>query len=204
VTFHTAAWQTDAAVARLRVLWADGVEISAIADELGTTVGGISNKVRRLGLPPRKNRGAWATDAAIARMRELLAIGKSASEIGRELGTTKGAILGKLHRLALSGQPRSPPPAKPPAPMRAPSEPAVVRSASRRRPPRKPRAPVAPVTPPRPRVAPAECCWPIGLPGKRDFHFCEAPTLPGRPYCAEHTRIAYVPLRSAQLSADNG
>ena len=41
---------------------------------------------------------------------------------------------------------------------------------------------------------PRSCCWPIGEPGKRDFRFCEATATPGKPYCAEHAKIAYVKL----------
>lgn len=41
---------------------------------------------------------------------------------------------------------------------------------------------------------PRSCCWPIGEPGKRGFRFCEATATPGKPYCAEHARVAYVRL----------
>ena len=41
---------------------------------------------------------------------------------------------------------------------------------------------------------PRSCCWPLGEPGKRDFHFCEATAAPGKPYCTEHAKIAYVKL----------
>lgn len=37
-----------------------------------------------------------------------------------------------------------------------------------------------------------ECCWPLGHPGTRAFHFCDAPSEPGRPYCEAHVRKAYV------------
>ena len=35
------------------------------------------------------------------------------------------------------------------------------------------------------------CQWPIGDPGDAEFHFCGAPALHGRPYCAEHCAAAY-------------
>ncbi|MDI2090979.1 GcrA family cell cycle regulator [Commensalibacter oyaizuii] len=41
----------------------------------------------------------------------------------------------------------------------------------------------------------SECCWPIGDPGTKDFHFCGAQAIPGKPYCLEHVQIAYVKLR---------
>ncbi|WP_343559300.1 GcrA family cell cycle regulator [Kiloniella sp. b19] len=37
-----------------------------------------------------------------------------------------------------------------------------------------------------------KCLWPIGDPGDPDFHFCEAPAVHGKPYCAEHCARAYI------------
>jgi GcrA cell cycle regulator len=37
------------------------------------------------------------------------------------------------------------------------------------------------------------CSWPEGEPGTPDFRFCgKKPTIPGKPYCAEHCTRAYV------------
>jgi GcrA cell cycle regulator len=33
--------------------------------------------------------------------------------------------------------------------------------------------------------------WPVGDPKEQNFHFCEAPAEPGRPYCAAHCSQAY-------------
>lgn len=68
-------------------------------------------------------------------------------------------------------------------------------------PARPPQAPRPPVDPPplaarRGRVT--ECCWPIGTPGTRQFRFCEADSLPGRPYCEQHASIAFVSVRRRQ------
>jgi GcrA cell cycle regulator len=41
------------------------------------------------------------------------------------------------------------------------------------------------------------CCWPIGTPRSAGFRFCEADSVPGRPYCNEHCRDAYVRKRTA-------
>jgi GcrA cell cycle regulator len=54
---------------------------------------------------------------------------------------------------------------------------------------------VAPPPPKYGRVA--QCCWPIGEPGKPSFHFCDKPTDPGRPYCHTHVTKAY-----ARVSVD--
>jgi GcrA cell cycle regulator len=43
----------------------------------------------------------------------------------------------------------------------------------------------------------AGCCWPIGDPRSKSFRFCgDVLERPGKPYCAEHARIAY-PRRAA-------
>lgn len=44
---------TDDAIARLRVLWAEGHSVTAIARHMGCTRGCITGKVRRLDMPPR-------------------------------------------------------------------------------------------------------------------------------------------------------
>ena len=61
--------------------------------------------------------------------------------------------------------------------------------------------------PPAPRAVsgyiprPMACCWPIGEPGTKSFHFCEAEAVPGKPYCAEHAHIAYVKVRDRREEA---
>jgi GcrA cell cycle regulator len=49
--------------------------------------------------------------------------------------------------------------------------------------------------PPAPRVvgiAGPSCSWPQGHPGDKDFRFCGRRPLPGKPYCPEHAKLAYV------------
>jgi GcrA cell cycle regulator len=40
-----------------------------------------------------------------------------------------------------------------------------------------------------------ECRWPIGDPRDNDFHFCGERQASGRPYCAHHWAMAFVPAR---------
>jgi hypothetical protein len=35
------------------------------------------------------------------------------------------------------------------------------------------------------------CRWPVGHPKDKDFRFCGAPSLPRKPYCECHWRIAW-------------
>ena len=38
----------------------------------------------------------------------------------------------------------------------------------------------------------SSCQWPIGDPHEKDFRFCEASTVVGKPYCQEHCDVAYI------------
>ena len=41
-----------------------------------------------------------------------------------------------------------------------------------------------------------DCRWPIGDPRHEGFHFCAAPKTLGRPYCAHHWNMSFVPGKS--------
>jgi GcrA cell cycle regulator len=70
----------------------------------------------------------------------------------------------------------------------------------------------APVVTPAPRVVMASppiqarrsapsCCWPIGEPGTKTFRFCDDTSVPGKPYCDEHAKLAYVKIRDRKEDA---
>jgi GcrA cell cycle regulator len=81
-------------------------------------------------------------------------------------------------------------PAPPPRPMAPPSPRPIA-------PP-----PVRPVSaPPVTRRSAPACCWPIGEPGKKDFRFCDDVSVPGKPYCDEHAKLAYVRIRDRREDA---
>lgn len=98
-----------------------------------------------------------------AALMALWSEGLPASEIGRRLGVTKNAVVGKVHRLGLPKR-QSPIPEKP-----RPAD--VVRLDS---------------------LSSGMCCWPEGEPGEEGFRFCGEPSVPGKPYCATHCERAYV------------
>lgn len=177
----------------------------------------------------------WA-DETIIRLRELWDEGHSTAEIGRRLGVSKNAVVGKAHRLDLPARP-SPirregerPPSRPGPPRRiaGPTLPplsstalasgsvfanAALASASpvAPLPPRPPvvtaprPVPVQPrvvlPSPPRPYGRVITCCWPIGEPGTRSFRFCDVESEPGKPYCTEHVKLAYVKVRDRREDA---
>ena len=151
-------------------------------------------------------------DSTVQRLRALWAEGHSTAEIGRRLGVSKNAVVGKSHRLDLTARP-SPIKApgcgngsrvrRPRCPTLAelqgraacePSAPPTVRAHSP--PPRPIPAPVArdlPILPPPVAALRGNhpCCWPIGEPGESGFRFCNELIVEGKPYCPEHCDTAY-------------
>lgn len=162
-------------------------------------------------------------EETIARLRALWAEGLSTAEIGRRMGVSKNAVVGKAHRLNLPARPSpirrdaagsAPRPATPRRVTGPTLPPLPVTSAqpASPTPPPAPRPVAAPrqVAEPRPQaVRPAPyrptrlvtCCWPIGEPGTKSFRFCDADATQGKPYCAEHAALAYVKVRDRRDEA---
>jgi len=166
----------------------------------------------------------WTEDV-IVRLRALWAEGHSTAEIGRRLGVSKNAVVGKAHRLELparpspirrdgSGPARSRPPRRvsgptlppltctravlpdaspamvaPVAGTAAAARPALVNVMARAQPQARPYARIV------------SCCWPIGEPGSRSFRFCDAESVPGKPYCPDHAAVAYVRIKDRRDDA---
>ncbi len=155
---------------------------------------------------------SW-TDDRITALRKLWAEGHSASQIAKQLGgVTRNAVIGKVHRLGLSGR------ATPSRPVKRPPRLARPKPgfAGERSAPAEQAQPVqvAPAPAPRPPVlsplsplltadgAPATiltlrdsmCKWPIGDPADPKFAFCGRKADCG-PYCAEHAAVAFQPAR---------
>ena len=146
----------------------------------------------------------WTTDA-IARLRTLWAEGHPTAEIGRRMGMTKNAVIGKVHRLQLpkrpspicrtAGGPRKPAPARMRGPTLAPLA-SVASSVSVPPPPAPRQAPLPAPTRSYGGRSGRPCCWPLGEPGQPGFRFCDIPTSSSRPYCTEHADVAYVRPRA--------
>jgi GcrA cell cycle regulator len=145
------------------------------------------------------------TEEAIAKLRALWTEGLSTAEIGRRLNISKNAVVGKAHRLSLPPRP-SPirrlegdaAAARPAAPKRAQGPTLPPLSASMSGPVPGLRA-ILPAPKYSQRATP--CCWPNGEPGKPSFHFCNAASAAGKPYCEEHAAIAYVRVRDRREDA---
>jgi GcrA cell cycle regulator len=151
---------------------------------------------------------SW-TDDRVDLLKKLWSEGLSASQIaGRLGGVTRNAVIGKVHRLGLSGRATT-------SRMKSPRRPrATVR--------RQPRPSYRQLGNPalrnlyqgdaEPFVPAAEeleipiderktmqdlmendCRWPIGDPQHDDFHFCNRHKVPGLPYCDFHAKRAFQP-----------
>ncbi len=159
---------------------------------------------------------SW-TDERVELLRKLWLEGLSASQIARELanGISRNAVIGKVHRLGMSGR------VKTAAPAIARPRPKVTRPAAHQR-SNMPlvRGNTALAMRPQPNTAilpePQEdvvipmsemvtmmdlkesmCRWPMGDPATGEFRFCGAKKGANQsgPYCTYHSRIAYQPVQ---------
>jgi GcrA cell cycle regulator len=167
---------------------------------------------------------SW-TDERVELLKKLWTEGLSASQIAGRLGAgvTRNAVIGKVHRLNLSGRAQPQRTAQPRAP-RKPREPSLASRAGGGLPslPTAGSSALKPmmraVVQPRPQTLPEPqplrlvdlpqdgrvtilhlsdktCKWPIGDPGSEDFCFCGHGPRDGSPYCEYHARLAYQPLQ---------
>jgi GcrA cell cycle regulator len=161
--------------------------------------------------------GVTWTDERVELLKKLWSDGLSASQIAAELGNvTRNAVIGKVHRLGLSGRAKDKAAAaaqRPRKAARAPSAPTPIT------PPSRSNVVVAPISrtavfeeetsdisidedmavPMSERVTIMDlresmCRWPMGDPTKPEFRFCGARSIGGLPYCNHHARIAYQPV----------
>lgn len=147
----------------------------------------------------------WTEDR-VGALKKLWLEGQSASQIAKQLGggVTRNAVIGKVHRLGLSGRAAPSQPARAsfrPARPRPAAQPTQAPSAPRRIEAVQPR-PAAPSVPaPMPDLPGTAtvmtlgahmCKWPIGDPSSTEFSFCGRRASEGV-YCVEHARVAYQP-----------
>lgn len=157
---------------------------------------------------------SW-TNERVDLLKRLWSEGLSASQIAAELGgVTRNAVIGKVHRLGLSGRAKAASaPAKPRRSRPAASPARPTAAAPRTIGATALKAEAAPVAAVQAEPAPVTelvipndqratilqlnertCKWPIGDPSRDDFYFCGRNSDPGTPYCAHHCRIAYQPV----------
>ncbi|MEM7694924.1 MAG: GcrA family cell cycle regulator [Pseudomonadota bacterium] len=145
---------------------------------------------------------SW-TDERIDELRKLWAEGLSASQIATSLGgVSRNAVIGKIHRLGLSGRVKTPRAPRRPAPRATPAAPrvmavgsTVVKVVEREMIEPEP-LPPADVVPLHPAVSLLDlgretCRWPVGDPSDENFGFCGAACAPGETYCKAHAALAF-------------
>lgn len=156
---------------------------------------------------------SW-TDERVMLLKRLWIEGKTAAEIAKLMGggVTRNAVIGKAHRLKLSGRI---------SPIQENTRPeTTARVASPRK--AKPSTPrvstrdiIAPV-----QLPPVEenycfgdgvslielrestCRWPIGDPKDDGFKFCGGPAEEGVSYCSHHCRVAFQANTKSKLQID--
>ena len=140
---------------------------------------------------------SW-NDTNVARLKELWDQGLPTAQIGKLLGFTKNAVVGKAHRIGLERRP------------------SPIRRTAAKPDRKKARSPVMPqlnfekivsdviIHTPRDNVFQPSiknvfntskkrgCEWPEGHPDEPEFHFCSKDRFEDKPYCIDHCEVAYV------------
>ena len=139
---------------------------------------------------------SW-NESNVARLKELWDQGLPTAQIGKLLGFTKNAVVGKAHRIGLERRP------------------SPIRRTAVKPDRKKARSPIVPTLkfeaskeelnePPiqqtfQPTVknfftsqTKRGCEWPEGHPDESDFKFCGKDRFDDKPYCIDHCAVAYV------------
>jgi GcrA cell cycle regulator len=155
---------------------------------------------------------SW-TDERVELLKKLWSEGLSASQIAGRIGSvSRNAVIGKVHRLGLSGRattsrmkthrprtrianpkravkPRFATPGNPIVRALYSAEPETVQPVVEEL--------VIPLAERKSIQTLTECScrWPIGDPQAADFHFCGRNKVPSLPYCEVHARRAFQPAQ---------
>ena len=140
---------------------------------------------------------SW-NDENVSRLKDLWDQGLPTAQIGKLLGFTKNAVVGKAHRIGLERRP------------------SPIRRAAIKPDRKKARSPVMPklnfeekhveqkeISTIRKSFLPMTknifsqnlkrgCEWPEGHPNELEFHFCGKERFEDKPYCLDHCAVAYV------------
>ncbi len=165
---------TEAVIAELRRLWAEGLSTAEIGRRLNVSKNAVVGKAHRLALDPRPSPIRRVPGEAVV------------APVARRVS---GPTLPPLPPVAHTAPVVADPVVRPVAPSVA-----TVRAAPQLR-------PVMASTPRSGGGRFSACCWPIGEPGTSSFHFCGSEAISGKPYCIEHAQLAYVKVRDRREDA---
>lgn len=140
---------------------------------------------------------SW-NDENVAKLRDLWDQGLPTAQIGKLLGFTKNAVVGKAHRIGLERRP------------------SPIRRTTAKPDRKKARSPITPklnfetskveaieIPEKKNNFQPVVrnfikshvkrgCEWPEGHPDESDFKFCDKERFEDKPYCIDHCAVAYV------------
>lgn len=137
------------------------------------------------------------TPERVEQLRSCVVLGLTCSQIAAEIGVTRNAVIGKIHRLGLSpGRPAAAPARVCPPRVRRPRLPSQrqllrligAETIDGAAPPVASMQACSLL-----ELEPGKCRWPLNEPGGGDFAFCGNDVAAGFPYCAGHARLAYRP-----------
>ena len=147
---------------------------------------------------------SW-NDENVGRLKELWDQGLPTAQIGKLLGFTKNAVVGKAHRIGLERRP------------------SPIRRTAVKPDRKKARSPIMPklnfeksldvdenipteIKIFQPKIknsltanSKRGCEWPEGHPDETEFHFCNKERFEEKPYCLDHCGLAYVIPEKEQL-----
>lgn len=137
------------------------------------------------------------TDEQVEELKRLWDKGLTTGEIGKTLGVSKNAVVGKAHRLGLNSRPS---PIRrgddentaADVPEQSTAEKKTVKPSPAKKTAEKEKKKLFTVN----DLTSSSCRWPVGDPKDENFHFCGKEALPDKPYCAEHAAIAYVSAKT--------
>ena len=131
-----------------------------------------------------ENNSVW-NEKKLNKLKSLWDQGLPITKIGLELGVSRNAIAGKAHRLGLPKR-NSP----------------ISKSGEPRKNENKADIQTDKKLPLKLLLRDVEwsrnrCCRPLGDPKLPGFSFCGTSIIPGRPYCEEHSKLAYTSTRES-------
>lgn len=150
--------------------------------------------------------------STLKKLKALVAKGLSTSEIGKKIGVSKNAVVGKLNRLGWNSKAGG---ITSDEPVKKAKDKEILKKKSIKIKEVKTKVKKIEISE-TPKIKPIkrtkeisasqkiiktalemaslkkdQCRWPIGDTDSDDFHFCGKKVFPGKPYCYEHCKCAY-------------
>lgn len=187
-------FDSEEKIQTLRAMWTAGHTTSAIARHFGVSKNIVIGKSHRLDLEARPSPIRNYTPGAPKPNRLLIpSVPRpvfTLPPLPSETRATERAVLAVVPRAAVPKPVIVVPPVVVQKPLPVSLVPALP-------------WPDAPAFAPRKAFArcATACCWPIGEPRTKAFRYCDDVSVPGKPYCGAHCKLAYVKISARQADA---